>query len=86
MNHSEELRMTYSGLFMHKGEKTVRVSFERGEKDFAEGILPGGTIEKSSGFSPEELQQLSDYLIYHAADIMKKAKDVNPIRDWLRET
>lgn len=83
MNHSEEIRMTYSGLFMHKGEKTVRVSFERGEKDFAEGILPGGTIEKSSGFSPEELQLLSNYLIYHAEDIMKKAKDVNPIRDWL---
>ena len=85
MNQSEELRMTYSGLLLHKGEKTVRVSFERGQHDFAEGIVPSGMIEKSSGFSEEELQQLSNYLKYNASDIMAKAKEVNPIRDWLRE-
>lgn len=85
MNHSEELRMTYSGLLMYKGEKTVRVKFERGNNDFAEGVVPSGTIEKSSGFSEEEVQQLSDYLKYNASDIMAKAKEVNPIRDWLRE-
>lgn len=85
MNQSEELRMTYSGLLMYKGEKTVRVKFERGKSDYAEGIVPSGAIEKSSGFSEEELEQLSDYLKINAADIMKKAKEVNPIRDWLRE-
>lgn len=85
MNHSEELRMTYSGLLLYKGEKTVRVNFERGKNDFAEGIVPSGIIEKSSGFSEEELQQLSDYLKHNAADIMAKAKDINPIRDWLHE-
>lgn len=85
MNQSEELRMTYSGLLMYKGEKTVRVKFERGKNDYAEGIVPSGAIEKSSGFSEEELEQLSDYLKINAADIMKKAKEVNPIRDWLRE-
>lgn len=85
MNHSQELRMTYSGLLLYKGEKTVRVKFERGKNDFAEGIVPSGIIEKSSGFSEEELEKLSDYLKYNASDIMAKAKDVNPIRDWLRE-
>lgn len=85
MNNSEELRMTYSGLLLYKGEKTVRVKFERGKNDFAEGIVPSGLIEKSSGFSNEELEQLSDYLKYNAADIMTKAKEVNPIRDWLKE-
>lgn len=85
MNQSEELRMTYSGLLMYKGEKTVRVKFERGKNDYAEGIVPNGVIEKSSGFSEEELAQLSDYLKINAADIMTKAKEVNPIRDWLRE-
>ena len=83
MNHSEELRMTYSGLLMYKGEKTVRVKFERGKNDFAEGIVPSGIIENYSGFSEEELHQLSDYLKYNASDIMAKAKEVNPIRDWL---
>lgn len=85
MNHSQELRMTYSGLLLYKGEKTVRVKFERGKNDFAEGIVPSGIIEKSSGFSEEELEKLSDYLKYNTSDIMAKAKDVNPIRDWLRE-
>lgn len=85
MNHSEELRMTYSGLLLYKGEKTVRVNFERGKNDFAEGIVPSGTIVKSSGFSQEELLHLSDYLKCNASDIMAKAKEVNPIRDWLHE-
>lgn len=84
MNHSEELRMTYSGLLLYKGEKTVRINFERG-KDFAEGIVPSGRIEKSSGFSEEELNQLSRYLAENAADIMSKAKEINPIRDWFHE-
>lgn len=83
MNQSEELRMTYSGLLMYKGEKTVRVKFERGKSDFAEGIVPSGIIESSFGFSAEELEKLSDYLKYNASDIMAKAKEVNPIRDWL---
>lgn len=83
MNQSEELRMTYSGLLMYKGEKTVRVKFERGKNDFAEGIVPSGIIEKSAGFSEEELEQLGNYLKFNASDIMTKAKEVNPIRDWL---
>ncbi len=84
MKHSEELRMTYSGLISKKGgKKIVRVSFERG-KDFAEGVVPDGTIEKSSGFSPEELTQLSGYLKQNADEILSKAKEVNPLRSWLR--
>lgn len=85
MNHSQELRMTYSGLLSYKGQKTVRVKFERGKNDFAEGIVPSGIIEKSSGFSEEELEQLGDYLKLNASDIMARAKDINPIRDWLSE-
>lgn len=84
MNPSEELCMTYSGLLLYKGEKTVRVYFERGKNDYAEGIVPSGIIEKSSGFSEEELQQLSNYLTHHAADILTKANQVDPIGNWLR--
>ena len=57
MKHSEEFRMTYSGLVSQKnGKKIVRVIFERG-KDYAEGIVPSGKIEKSSGFTSEEFQK-----------------------------
>lgn len=86
MKQSEELRMTYSGILSHKGERTVRVIFERGTQDFAEGIIPSGMIEKSSGFTQEELTQLSTYLKANADDIFQKAKLVNPIRGLIRET
>lgn len=83
MNHSEELHMTYSGIISQKnGKKIAHVVFERG-KDYAEGIVPSGTIEKSSGFTPEELEQLSNFLIQNADDILLKAKEVNPLRSWL---
>lgn len=82
MKQSEELCMTYSGVITKKNQKIVHVSFARG-KDFAEGILPSGKIEKSSGFTPEEIEQLSNYLQQNAEDIMKKAEEVNPLRNWL---
>lgn len=84
MSQPQELRMTYSGLLSQKdGKKIARVFFERG-KDFAEGIVPSGSIEKSSGFTPEELKQLTDYLIHNKEDILAKAKEVNPLRNWLK--
>lgn len=82
MKQSEELCMTYSGVITKKGGKIVHVSFTRG-KDFAEGILPSGKIEKSSGFTQEELSQLASYLQQNADDIMKKAEKVNPLRSWM---
>lgn len=82
MKQSEEIRMTYSGVITKNNQKIVHVSFERG-KDFAEGSLPSGKIEKSTGFSTEETQQLSLYLLQNADDIMKKAQKVNPLRNWL---
>ncbi|MCI8484216.1 MAG: hypothetical protein HFH41_07735 [Lachnospiraceae bacterium] len=86
MNQSQELRMTYSGLLSQKdGKKIVRVSFERG-KDYAEGIVPTGVIEKSSGFTSEELSQLSSYLKENAGDLLTKAKEVNPLRSWMKQT
>ncbi|MDE6847058.1 MAG: hypothetical protein K2J99_15025 [Lachnospiraceae bacterium] len=68
-----------SGM-LHKGDKTfVRVSFLRG-KDWAEGIVPDGVIEKSEGFTKEEIGKLEDYLAGDKDQIMKQAKGVNPVR------
>ena len=84
MGQSNEFKMTYSGIIQQKGQKIVRISFERG-KDFAEGTLPSGNIEKSSGFTAEETKQLSQYLLQNAEDIMERAKQVNPLRSWIRK-
>ena len=85
MNQPQEFSMTYSGLITQKnGEKIARVIFERG-KDYAEGTVPSGLIEKSAGFTQDELRQLSDYLIQNKDDILAKAKEVNPLRNWMKK-
>ena len=68
---------------MKDGEKMVRVCFERGKGDYAEGIVPRGVIEKSSGFTPEEIRQLSVYIQDNAADIINRAKGVHFLNEWL---
>ncbi len=82
MKQSEELRMTHSGVVNQKGQKIVHITFERGN-DYAEGTLPSGKIEKSSGFTKEELEHLSQYLLQNAEDIMARAKQVNPLRSLM---
>lgn len=83
MARDDKLQMTYSGLLMSNGEKMVRVCFERGEGEYAEGIVPRGTIEKSSGFTKEEVEQLTTYIQDNSTDIINRAKDVNFLKDWL---
>ncbi len=74
-----EISVLVSGV-LHKGDKTfVRVSFLRG-KDWAEGIVPDGVIEKSEGFTKEELAKFEDYLEGDKDAIIRQAKEVNPIR------
>ena len=76
---SEEMNVLVSGM-LHKEDKTfVRVSFLRGQ-DWAEGIVPDGVIEKSEGFTKEEIGKLEDYLAGDKEQIIKQAKGVNPVR------
>lgn len=76
---SGEMKVLISGM-LHKEDKTfVRISFLR-EKDWAEGILPEGMIEKSEGFTKEEIGKLEEYLKGEKAAILEQAKRVNPIR------
>lgn len=83
MNKDEELRMTYSGLLLKDGEKMVRVCFERGKSGYAEGIVPRGEIVKSSGFTKDEIEQLTVYIRENAADIINRAKGVHFLNEWL---
>ena len=80
----DEVKMLVSGYVVKDKKRLVRVSFVRGG-DYAEGILPEGIIEKSKGFTNEEIRKLENFLRVNKDEILGKAKKVNPIRSWLRE-
>ncbi|MEE3355807.1 MAG: hypothetical protein VZR32_05630 [Candidatus Weimeria sp.] len=84
MSHSQEVTMTYSTPFKGEdGKKSCRVRFERkvaGKLQAAEGLLPRGIIEKSNGYSKEEIAQLEEYLKNHSQDILNLASSIkNPL-------
>ena len=77
---SDDINMLVTSM-IHKGEKSfARVSFLRGS-DWAEGIVPGGRIEKSEGFDEDEIEKLEAYLAGEEKMILQQAKGVNPIRN-----
>lgn len=78
---SDDINMLVTSM-IHKedGSSFARVSFLR-EEDWAEGIVPGGRIEKSEGFNEEEIEKLEAYLAGEEEMILQQAKGVNPLRN-----
>lgn len=76
----EAMNILVSGV-LHREDRTfVRVSFLRG-RDWAEGILPDGVIEKAEGFTEEEIGKLEVYLAGEKDMLLRQAKGINPIRN-----
>ena len=65
----ENIKMLVSSMIRKEDGAFARVSFLRG-KDWAEGIVPGGRIEK-----------LEAYLAGEEEMILKQAKGINPLRN-----
>lgn len=80
MEKQIEINMTVSTLLHKDGKNFARVSFLRG-RDWAEGIVPGGKIEQSKGFSNEEIEKLEAYLAGEEEAILARAKKINPIKN-----
>jgi len=78
----EDVNMLVTGILHKDGKSFVRVSFLRG-KNWAEGIVPEAKIERSEGFSGEEISRLEAYLLEEKSMIMEQAKGVNPLRKML---
>ncbi len=78
----EDVNMLVTGILHKDGKSFVRVSFLRG-KNWAEGIVPEAKIERSEGFSEEEIGRLEAYLLDEKSMIMEQAKGVNPLRKML---
>lgn len=77
-----EIRMIVSAMLRKEDKSFVRVSFMRGT-DWAEGIVPDGVIEKSEGFTEEEIRGLQNYLVREKDMLVSQAKGVNPLRNML---
>ncbi|MDE5717167.1 MAG: hypothetical protein K2I53_06040 [Lachnospiraceae bacterium] len=77
---SEDIKMLVTSMIHKDGKAFARVSFLR-DSDWAEGIVPGGRIEKAEGFSREEIEKLEAYLTEEQEMILQEAKGVNPIRN-----
>lgn len=80
----DEVKMLISGFFTKNDRKMMRISFMRG-RDFAEGILPDGIIDRSEGFSEEELNRLEKFIRNNRQEIMEQGREINPIRSWLQD-
>lgn len=78
----DSVNMLVSGIINKEDRRYVRVSFQRG-RDIAEGIVPDGVIEKSEGFSQEEVRDLERYLRENRGEIMEQARQINPLKNWL---
>lgn len=84
----DEVKMLISCVVEKEGRKIVRLSFLRGMEcsssmDYAEGILPDGIIVKSEGFSESEVRKLEAYMRANRQDILKQAREINPLRNWI---
>ena len=77
---SDDIKMLVTSMIHKDGKAFARVSFLR-DNDWAEGIVPGGRIEKAEGFSGEEIEKLETYLTEEQEMILQQAKGVNPIRN-----
>ncbi len=81
----DDVSLTYTGILKQGNAKIVKVRFARnGEKDFAEGVIPGGKIEKSKGFSEKELASLRFYLKANEKQLYEKAKEITGLRGFFR--
>lgn len=77
----QDIRLTYSCVVSDGKKKMVRVRFDR-DDDYAEGIIPEGSIEKQKGFTKEEVEQLEQYLRKNRKEIIEKAKQITGIKHW----
>ena len=81
----EDVSLTYTGILRQGKERVVKVRFARnGDKDFAEGVIPGGKIEKSKGFTEKELASLRFYLKANEKQLYEKAKEITGLRGFFR--
>lgn len=78
----EDMETFISGILTKEGRKFARISFMRGQ-EYAEFIVPDGILDKRQGFTEEEMTKLFRYVRENRDEILKRAQEVNPLKNWL---
>ena len=81
---SDEIKMSVSLLSTSGDKRVVYVAFSDGDKS-SEFVLPEAELVKNSGFSEEEIGQLTDYIKSELGEIYKIAGNINPIKNFMKE-
>ena len=78
----DTVNMSVSQVFAKNGERYAFVSFTDNGKN-AEGKIPDCKIISSSGYGPEEIRQLEDYMKRELAHLKRMAAGVNALRAFM---
>ncbi len=81
---NKEIGMNVSLLSTSGDKRVIYVSFTDGNKS-AEFSLPEVKLLRNSGFSEEEISQLTDYVENSQDEIYRIAKNINPIKSFMKE-
>lgn len=80
---TSDTRMSVSGI-LHRGDsRSVCVMIET-DSSHAEIRMPEGEILSVSGYTDEETEELLAYLTENMDDIMNAARDVNPMKAFMK--
>lgn len=76
------MELIVSAVNSKDGKTFACLRFEEGNA-YAEGIIPDCKIEKTSGFSSEEINMLENYMKENLSDLKKQAAKINPIKTMI---
>ena len=80
---NKEIKMSVSLLSTSGDKRVIYVVFTDGDKS-AEFVCPEGRVVNNKGFSDEEIEQLTDYVNNSQDEIYKIAKEINPIKSFMK--
>lgn len=78
------MNLLISSVNNKDGKNFACLRFEDGAA-FAEGIIPDCKINKSQGFSKEEIVQLENYMKENLSELKKQAGKINPVKAMMED-
>ncbi len=78
---NSEIKMTVSTMTRTKDSKALYVMFSDNDKS-AEFALPENRLVNNTGFSDDEIAQLTDYIANEKDEIFAIAGKINPMKEF----